>query len=169
MADRRKVLRAAALVPLGLVAGCGFQLRKAPDFAFASIYIAAPTGSPLANELRRNFASIDTVRLLAPEQPPASADVVLELGAEQRQKVVVGLTASGQVREFQLRSAVTFSLRTPAGRQLIAPTTLEQQRDVSFNESAVLAKEAEDNLLYRDMQSDLVQQLIRRVAAVKAA
>ena len=41
------------------------------------------------------------------------------------------------------------------------------QRDMSFSESAVLAKEAEEALLYRNMQSDLVQQLVRRLASIK--
>ncbi|HWI80094.1 MAG TPA: LPS assembly lipoprotein LptE, partial [Ramlibacter sp.] len=73
----------------------------------------------------------------------------------------------GQVREFQLRTRVKFKLRTPQGKELIPETELLQQRDISFNESAALAKEAEENLLYRDMQSDIVQQLMRRLAAVK--
>jgi len=33
----------------------------------------------------------------------------------------------------------------------------------------VLAKESEEALLYRDMQSDLVQQILRRLAAIKPA
>ena len=53
------------------------------------------------------------------------------------------------------------------GKELIPETELLQQRDISFNESAVLAKEAEEALLYRDMQTDIVQQLMRRLAAVK--
>jgi LPS-assembly lipoprotein len=59
-------------------------------------------------------------------------------------------------------------MRTPQGRELIPETEITQQRDISFNESAVLAKEAEEGLLYRDMQSDIVQQLLRRIAAVKS-
>ena len=58
-------------------------------------------------------------------------------------------------------------MRTSQGRDLIEPTDILQERDISFNESAVLAKEAEEVLLYRDMQSDIVQQLLRRIAAVK--
>ena len=58
-------------------------------------------------------------------------------------------------------------LRTPPVKDLIPETELLQQRDISFNESAVLAKESEENLLYRDMQTDIVQQLMRRLAAVK--
>ena len=74
----------------------------------------------------------------------------------------------GQVREFQLRIRLKFKVRTPQGKELIAETELLQQRDISFNESAVLAKEQEEALLYRDMQTDLVQQLMRRLAAIKA-
>jgi LPS-assembly lipoprotein len=151
-----------------MLTGCGFQLRRAPDFAFDSIYLAGAETSPLAAELRRNLGSVEGLRVMAGSQPRDTAQVVLELQPELRQKIVVGQSASGQVREFQLRTRVTFALRTPEGRQLIAPTELTQQREISFNESAVLAKEAEEVLLYRDMQTDLVQQLMRRLAALKA-
>lgn len=148
------------------LAGCGFELRKAPDFAFRSI--AIPAGTPMANELRRTISSAGDVQVTSRQLPVDQAQVVLDLLAELREKVVVGLNASGQVREFQLRSIVRFRLRTPQGRELIPETELVQQRDISFNESAVLAKEAEETLLYRDMQTDLVQQLMRRLAAVKS-
>jgi LPS-assembly lipoprotein len=147
-----------------LLAGCGFQLRQAPHFAFSTIYVS--TTSALANELKRTMASGGSVTVLDAAQA-GRAQVVLDLLADQREKVVVGLSAAGQVREFQLRSRVRFKLRTPQGKELIPETELLQQRDISFNESAVLAKEAEENLLYRDMQSDIVQQLMRRLSAVK--
>ncbi|TFZ06641.1 hypothetical protein EZ313_08465 [Ramlibacter henchirensis] len=147
------------------LAGCGFELRKPPDFAFRSI--AIPAAGPLANELRRTIGSAGAVQVTPRQAPPEQAQVVLDLLNEQREKVVVGLNASGQVREFQLRSIIRFRLRTPQGRELIPETELVQQRDISFSESAVLAKEAEESLLYRDMQTDLVQQLMRRLAAVK--
>jgi LPS-assembly lipoprotein len=94
-------------------------------------------------------------------------EVVLDVLQELREKTVVGVNASGQVREFQLRLKVKFRLRTPQGTELIAPTDIVQQRDISFSESAVLAKEAEETLLYKDMQADTVQQLLRRLASVK--
>jgi LPS-assembly lipoprotein len=147
-----------------LLAGCGFQLRQAPHFAFSTIYISA--SSALANELKRTMASSDGVQVVDAARA-TSAQVVLDLLGDQREKVVVGLNATGQVREFQLRTRVKFKLRTPQGKELIPETELLQQRDISFNESAALAKEAEENLLYRDMQTDIVQQLMRRLAAVK--
>jgi len=156
------IVLAAATV----LAGCGFQLRQAPNFAFSTIHVGAPANSSLGNELKRSIASGGNVTVVDASRPD-SAQVVLDVLADQREKVVVGLNASGQVREFQLRSRVRFKLRTPQGKELIAETELLQQRDISFSESAVLAKEAEENLLYRDMQTDIVQQLMRRLAAVK--
>jgi LPS-assembly lipoprotein len=157
--SRRRLLVLAA--PAGLAA-CGFQLRKAPDFAFTSIYVGG-SESPLVNELRRSIASGGTVQVV----PVERAQVILDVPMDQREKMVVALNSTGQVREFQLRTRVKFRLRTAQGKELIPETELLQQRDISFNESAVLAKEGEENLLYRDMQTDIVQQLMRRLAAVK--
>ena len=164
MNRRNLIVIAAATLALS---ACGFQLRQAPHFAFTSIYVGAAANSSLGNELRRSIAHSDGVTVVPAGAKPDAAQVVLDVLTEQREKVVVGLTASGQVREFQLRSRLKFRLRTAQGKDLIPETELLQQRDISFNESAVLAKEAEENLLYRDMQSDIVQQLMRRLAAVK--
>lgn len=165
MMRRRLVL--ATGVALALT-GCGFQLRGAPDLAFKSIYVNASEASPIGNELKRSLSSLSTVRLITDPKAQASAEVVLDIQGEAREKTVVGMNTSGQVTEFQLRSRLRFRLRTPQGKELIRSTELVLHRDVSFNESAVLAKEAEDGLMYRDMQSDIVQQLMRRLAAVKA-
>ena len=159
---RRRAFLLAVAAPLGLGA-CGFRLRGAPDFAFTAISIGTAQTSTLSAELTRTIASSGAVKVV----PLAQAQVVLDVLVDRREKVVVGLNASGQVREFQLRIRLRFKLRTPAGKELIPETELLQQRDISFSESAVLAKEAEENLLYRDMQADIVQQLMRRLAAVK--
>ena len=164
--QRRALL--ALISPAGLaVAGCGFKLRGSQNYGFERIAVLPNPGGPLLTELRRSLANAVTV--LPAEAPLSQAQVVLDLLQEQREKIVVGVNASGQVREFQLRLRVRFKLRTPQGQELIGPSDISQQRDISFNESAVLAKEAEEGLMYRDMQSDIVQQLLRRLAAWQAA
>jgi LPS-assembly lipoprotein len=162
---RRLMLSGGVATILG---GCGFQLRRAPDFVFDSILILGDVNSGLANQLRRELAADGRLLVLPLGTDPAKAKVILDLPVEQREKVVVGLNASGQVREFQLRLRARFRLRTSQGRELIPETELLQQRDISFNESAVLSKEGEESRLYRDMQTQVVQQLMRRLAALKA-
>lgn len=149
------------------LAGCGFQLRQPPTFAFKSIYTGVAPTSVLGSELKRNLAAMGNVELITDAAQQQKADVILDVLQELRQKIVVGTNAAGQVREFQLRLTFRFRLRTPKGKELIPDTEMVQQRDISFNESAVLAKETEEALLYRSMQTDIVNQLMRRLAAVK--
>ncbi|MFM2275941.1 MAG: hypothetical protein RL211_1813 [Pseudomonadota bacterium] len=163
---RRRLL--LSLSPVLALGACGFRLRGAPDLAFQTLYVSVAENSSLGNELKRNLASLGAVQLITDVAQKPRAQAILDVLSETREKNVVGMNASGQVREFQLRVRVNFRLSTPQGAELIAATELLQQRDISFNESAVLAKEAEEALLYRDMQTDIVQQLMRRLAAVKS-
>jgi LPS-assembly lipoprotein len=165
---RRAWLQLASLsvISLGLTA-CGFRLRGSQKFVFSRIAIGPVPGGGVAQELRRSLGS--AIELVAADSPAARAQLVLDVTQDQREKIVVGLNATGQVREFQLRMRVRLRLRTAAGKTIIEDDEILQQRDISFNESAVLAKEAEEALLYRDMQTDIVQQILRRLAMIQAA
>ena len=148
------------------LAACGFELRKAPNFAFKTLFSPLPEGSPLGVELKRSLESSGAVRVITDARFVDQAEVILEVVTDRREKVVVSRNAAGQVREFQLRLRFTFRLRSAKGAELIPDVEILQQRDISFNESAVLAKETEEALLYREMQGDIVQQIMRRLAAV---
>jgi LPS-assembly lipoprotein len=163
---QRRIFLWAALAASSLSA-CGFALRKAPNYAFKTLFNGSAESSLLGTELNRNLEASGRVKVIRDPRLIEQADVLLDVLLEQREKTVVGVNAAGQVREFQLRTRFRFQLRTLKGKLLIPPVEILLQRDISFNESAVLAKETEEQLLYRDMQSDIVQQVLRRLAAVK--
>jgi LPS-assembly lipoprotein len=83
---------------------------------------------------------------------------------EFREKNILSLTSQGRVREFQLRYRVGFRVHDGKGGEFIPQTSIALTRDITFNDTDVLAKEAEEQLLFRDMQSDMVQQIMRRLA-----
>lgn len=155
-------------VSLAGLSGCGFQLRQSADLPFKSLFLILPRQSALGTDLRRNLASNANLTVFTEAKDMAASEVVLDVMSEVRERVVVGLNASGQVRELQLRLKVKFRLRTPQGKNLIPEVELQQQRDLSFLESAALSKEIEEAMMYRDMQVDIVQQILRRLAAVKS-
>ena len=161
MIRRRAILLAGAAV-----SACGFELRRAPELNFRTVQlIGFKPHSPLADELRQSLATSATTTVV---ESAAQAQVQLEALADARDKSVVASTATGQVREIQVRARLSFRLRTPAGKELIAPTEIALSRDMSYSESVALAKEQEEALLYRAMQSDIVAQVMRRLAAVPA-
>ena len=160
--------RRSALAALGgiALAGCGFELRRAPELRFRSIALAGfKPKSTLADELRRQIGTSTTTVVV---ETPTQAQVVLEALTDAREKSVVASTAFGQVRELQLRSRFGFRLRTPASRELIPATEILLSRDMSYSESAALAKEQEEEALYRSMQNDIAAQVLRRLASVPA-
>ena len=160
--------RRVALGLLGVtaLAGCGFELRRAPELRFRSIALNGfKPRSTLAEELRRQIGMSTTTSVV---DNPLQAQVVLDALTDAREKSVVASTAFGQVRELQLRSRFGFRLRTPQGRELIPATEILLSRDLSYSETAALAKEQEEEALYRSMHNDIAAQVLRRLASVPA-
>ena len=164
---RRRLLRhtAAALLAAPLAA-CGFKLRQPPDFSFQSLSLAMPD-TALAIELRRQLQAAGRT-VLKPGEPGADqADITLRSGGEVRDRTTLSLTSSGEVRELQLRVIFTFSLHAADGRELLPPTEIARQINQSYSESAALSKEQEAQMLFQSLQSDVVQQVMRRLATLK--
>ncbi len=155
-------------VPTLGLAACGFALRGAPNYPFTTIFVRVAEASALGNELKRNLAAGGKLEVVTDPQRFNSVEVVLDVLTDQREKSVASSTSAGQVREFQLRVRTKFRLRTPQGKELIPDVELLQQRDISYSETQALSKEAEEQLLYRSMQTDIVQQIMRRLAAVQS-
>jgi LPS-assembly lipoprotein len=157
----------AAVLLAATLAACGFQLRgstSAYNMPFSSIYLAFPDTSPLGNELRRNLRAGERV-VITPTQDGAQAR--FEVLTETRNKAILSLNNLGRVREYLLSYTLVFQVRDASGKLVLGPTDITLRRNLAFSEEAVLAKEGEEALLYRDMQSDLVQQVMRRLAAIK--
>jgi LPS-assembly lipoprotein len=146
--------------------GCGFALRQPTTLHFRSITLVgfAPQ-SALGIALRQQLLAT----AVAVVDDPARAELVFDTLADTREKSVVASTTSGQVREVQLRVKLRFRVATPSGRLLLAADELLLTRDMSYNETAALAKAQEEALLYRAMDEDIVAQVLRRLAAIKVA
>jgi len=156
--------RRAAIAIAGLtLAGCGFQLRQTPPLAFRSMALVGfADGSPLGATLRRELTRAG-VELRA---NPAQAQTVFDALADTRERTVAASTAVGQVRELQLRVKLRFRVATPAGKLLLAPSDLLLTRDMSYSETAALAKQQEEASLFAAMDEDIVGQVLRRLASV---
>ena len=151
---------------LAMLSACGFHLRGSngeADLPFKTILLGFPDTSPLGAELKRNVRANGT----AVVTDPKLADAIFEVLSESREKVILSLSSTGRVREYTLLYKLKFRVKNNQEQELLAPVEIVLKRDISFNDAQVLAKEAEEGLLYRDMQSDMVQQILRRMAALK--
>jgi len=153
-----------ALLCTLLIAGCGFQLRGAANLPFDSLYVQAPAGSQFAQQFRRVVAAGSATKII---DDPKSAAATLVLVQELREKSILSLSGTGRVREFQLRYKMSYRLLDKNAAETIPVSEIVLTRDFSFNDQETLSKESEEALLFRDMQSDAVQQLVRRLQAAR--
>ncbi|MCD6026221.1 MAG: rlpB [Solimicrobium sp.] len=151
------------LASLSLMTACGFHLRGVTEFPFEAIYVNGSETTPLGLALRRNLKAQQHTKLTS----EASADVILDILSERPEKVVLSLTVQGFVRESALNSFLTYQVRSRDGGIVVPPTTIVVHRVITYNENVVLSKEVEEAALFKDMQADLVQQIIRRLSMLK--
>jgi LPS-assembly lipoprotein len=157
--------KSAALALALLLSACGFQLRGTAALPFDTLYLPN-VGAGIGLDLKRNIQSGTRTAVV---DDPKKAEAVLEFVEEAREKHILSLAATGRVREFQLRYRVGFRVRDAKGGEFLPLGTIQLTRDVSFNDTEVLSKETEEQQLYRDMQFDMVQLIMRRLAAAQPA
>ena len=146
-----------------VLAACGFQLRGSAAVPFHTLYIPNAKGG-IALDLKRNIEAGTNAKVI---DDPKAADAILELSGESREKIILSLTGTGRVREFRLRYSVRYRVHDGKGAEYVPPSVVQLTRDVTYNDADILAKEAEEQLLFRDMQSDMVQQVLRRLSSAE--
>ncbi len=162
----------ALLVSLLVLAlsACGFHLRGSDgkyNLPFNTIYVGLPVSSPLAIDLKRNIRSMGSTEIALDAAQADGIIDVLSNPESNRGKSILSLNSNGRVREYQLSYTILFKVRDNLGNQLLAPTQITLTRPITFSETQLLAKETEEEMLYRNMQADLVQQILRRLVALK--
>ncbi len=156
--------RKIALTPfLVVIVACGFQLRGTAEVPFKTLYLPGATGG-IALDLKRHIQAGTNATVV---DDPKQADAVMQFSHEAREKEILSLTGTGRVREFRLRYRVGWRVHDGKGGDYVPQNSLELTRDVSFNDAEILAKEAEELLLFRDMQNDMVQLIMRRISAAQ--
>lgn len=156
-------MKRASLLLLLVVAACGFQLRGSASLPFSTLYVPNATVG-IALDLKRNIQSGTNTRVV---ENPHDAAARLQFNEESRSKEILSLNASGRVREYRLIYRVGFSVVDGKGGEYLPTRVITLSRDVTYDDTVVLAKETEEQLLFQDMQSDMVQQIVRRLAAAK--
>ena len=88
------------------------------------------------------------------------------MGQETRSKVILSLSGAGRVTEYRLGLQLTYSVSGGVGRLLADAETIELQRDMTYDDAQVLAKGAEEQLLYRDMEESAALRILRRLQRI---
>lgn len=162
--SRRPILLVAIALVATMLSSCGFQLRGQVAIPFQSIHVESPGYSAFVNDLERAIRSSSGTGIVTNR---GDAEAVLRILSERQEKVILSLSSAGRVREFELRYSVAYRLTDKASVDLAPPGEIRLRRDMTYDDTQVLAKESEEALLYRDMRNDAVQQMLRRLSVAR--
>lgn len=175
MANKSRLFQRARLGAIVLavsltVSACGFHLRGDGGhytLPFPTMYVGLPESSPLAIDLKRNINANGSTTVVKTAKEADGIIEVLSNPEKTKTKTILSLNSNGRVRQYLLQYGILFRVLDNQGKELLGPTAIGLSRPIDFNETQLLAKEQEEALLYKDMQTDLVQQMMRRIAAIK--
>ena len=156
----------AILVIAMTISACGFQLRGQASIPFETMRVETPAFSAFANDLERAIRSGSKTRIVDSRD---QAEAVILIVGELQEKIILSLSSGGRVREFELRYRVAYRLTDRAGTDLASPGEIVLRRDMTYDDTLVLAKESEEALLFRDMRTDAVRQMLRRLSVARPA
>jgi LPS-assembly lipoprotein len=159
----RTLLLFIAMLFAMTLSSCGFQLRGQIAVPFQTLFVETPGYSAFANDLERAIRSGSATRIVSNR---GEAEAVLKIIGEIQEKQILSLSSAGRVREFELRYRVAYRLTDKDSIDLAPPGEISLRRDMTYDDTEVLAKESEEALLYRDMKADAVQQMLRRLSVV---
>ncbi|HRQ58523.1 MAG TPA: LPS assembly lipoprotein LptE [Azoarcus taiwanensis] len=165
MSRRTFIASFLALQAAVVLSGCGFQLRGAQPLPFDSLYVGADLTTPFGAALRQQIAAGADTQVVA---DAGEADARLEILRNNRSRDILSLTGAGRVREYQLTQTVVFRVIDRGGNELLPPSSVTVRREYNFDDDQIIAREQEEALLIRDMEEDIVQQMLRRMAAIRS-
>jgi len=160
-ARRALVVAVAAALSGG---ACGFRLRGQATYAFSSVFVSAPGHPTIATELARALEMSGSAKVA---DTAAGAQVIVEIIRVSDDKQVLSLSPDGRVQEYALAKIVTFQVRGNDGREWAPSDEITTRRTYTYDDSERLAREMQEQRLLRDMQSDAVQQIVRRLQSAR--
>jgi len=154
-------LMVAMLMAVLAMSGCGFKLRGHDTSALTlpAIFIQGPLSDNIKQALNRALINSGTQQVSDINQ----AGLILLIKKDQRSRRVLSVNASGQAQEFELRHQIDFDIKDGVGQTLLSNQSIRQTKDYTFSQTEVLAKDREEQSLYRAMQQQLIWQILNRL------
>lgn len=147
-----------------LLTGCGFQLRGAVDFppGISSVYIdTSYRHSPFYRELTTTIRDSD----LKLETAPEKADMVIKVLTDDTGRRPLTVSARNVPREYEIYYLVSYSVSID-DREVLSQQRLVLTRDYTYDETKVLGKAREEDVLRESIAADLVGLLVHQVSAI---
>jgi len=161
-----KPLAVLAIAAALLLQGCGWHLRGAQPLPqeLQSLHLQTVSeNSAFTRSLKRSLKAMDVSLIESATDAPYS----LKVSNITNTSRTLSVTSSARVAEYEITSSLTYSVSNIEGEQVVVPTLLSTEKTYLYNRNNATSAFEEKALLHKEMERDLIQQLIRRYRAIK--
>jgi LPS-assembly lipoprotein len=150
---------------LGL-AGCGFHLQGAGTLPSSMLRTFVETDDP-HSEFSVSVTDVLRQRGAQVLAEPEAGGTVLDISSDETGQRVLSVSSRNIPREYEVYYTVTFSLNVGT-ESLIQRESLVATRAYTYDETQVLAKEAEEQILREALADDLARRVLQRIQSLGA-
>ena len=155
-----------AFVAIALLAGCGFKPRAEIELPpalktvrFENLDEFSPLRRNLGAALERAGATVvDTI-------DPAAGVIRIPVASMATEPLTISDAA--RVQEYVVRYTVELEVLDPAGAVILERAPIVLERDYSYDQTQALGAAAEEELLRKELEREMVQQILRRIERVR--
>lgn len=147
-----------------LLAGCGFHLQSElhmPPQMERTYIDTVETNTPFHRELRRQLQAADVAVVDSAEE----ATAILTISGDSTGQRVLSVSARNVPTEYEVFYTVAYSLASGQQR-LLAPQDLTFTRDYTWDETLVLGKQQEEDLMRDAIVNDLVRTVLKQISTL---
>lgn len=154
------------LIPLLLLAACGFHLRgyhRPAHVTAASVYLDTADNGYIVQSVRDQLRAGDT----RVAKTAAEAQYVLRLSRQKLDRRVLSVSPkTGKAEEYQITLSTLMTITGPGGEILADREPVHATRDYTFDAGAVLGKSSEEEVLQQDLADQIADDILSRLQAV---
>ncbi len=162
--SKRLIIKASAgLAVMSLLSACGWRIRGKVNLPYSKLLISGVMTPEFKDGLRMVLKAND-IEIV---EQVKNAEVVLEIITEQNAKQVLSYNSSGQITAYRIISRVAFRVFDVNGVEIFPESDIFQTRDLDFNPANIQSFDFMVNEVVKNMRTDIIVQMLRRMASIK--
>lgn len=164
---KQKLCALSVAICMMLIGACGWHLRGLEPLPeeFKSLYLSIPNeGSELSRSLKRSLKSLGVDLVESAKDAPYTL-AITNISNNRR---TVSTNGRGKAAEYELTTVISYEIKNSAAETLLGPDKVSAEKIYLFDPDNVVSAFEEEQILRKEMQRDLIQQIIRRYQAIKS-
>jgi len=152
-----------ALLAVATLNACGWRIRGKVDLPYRNLFLSGSM-TPEFRDTLEMYLGVNDITLV---KSAKEAELVLEIITEQNARQVLSYNGAGQITAYRIISRVAFRTFDPNGIEVTPEADIYLTRDVDFDQAKVQSFDLLVTEFIKNMRIDIVNQLMRRLSAIK--